>query len=263
MLELKQCLLITVSIQNAEEYAIHVNIPILNCIPSPWQLCLVDNPSFKELTEIGMQEELQDEVMALSAYIYTAPYKQLIDAVDGNAFKLISEKDQAKGRHACRYCRLHFICNDCTFISAAFLEERLVIAVTHFEAYYTAAFEANEKPNVQHVQELVCTTIKKATSRDFPLESVVPVCSQWAFVAKKLLCQPQNKNLLQKALRWLEVCPDEYTESLSKDDVHPLLVARKLEAASGIKQLELRCSSCSSILFNHFAIPSEMISTSY
>ena len=48
---------------------------------------------------MGMKEELQDEVMALSAYIYTAPYKQLIDAVDANAFKLISEKDQAKGRH--------------------------------------------------------------------------------------------------------------------------------------------------------------------
>lgn len=101
--------------QNAEEYAIHVNIPILNCIPSPWQLCLVDNPRFKELTEIGMQEELQDEVMALSAYIYTAPYKQLIDTVDANAFKLISEKDQAKGRHACKHCclhqTLHFSCN--------------------------------------------------------------------------------------------------------------------------------------------------------
>ena len=131
-----------------------------------------------------------------------------------------------------------------------------MIAVTHFEAYYTAAFEANEKPNVEHVKELVCTTIKKATSRDFPLESVVPVCSQWAFVAKKLLSQPQNKDLLQKALRWLEVCPDEYAESLSKDDVHPHVVARKLEAASGIKQLEVRYSSC---ILNHFAIPSEMI----
>ena len=116
-----------------------------------------------------------------------------------------------------------------------------MIAVTHFDAYY-AALEVNEKANVEHVKELVCMTIKKATSRDFPLESVVPVCSQWAFIAKQLLCQPQNKNLLQKALRCLEVCPDEYMEGISKDDVHPLVVAKKLEAASGIKQLELRYS---------------------
>ena len=113
-LELPRSLLLC-CIQNAEEYTIHVNIPILSCVPTPWQLCLVDNPSFKEFTGMGMKEELQDEVMALSAYIYTAPYKQLIDAVDANAFKLISEKDQAKGRHACKYCclhqTLHFSCN--------------------------------------------------------------------------------------------------------------------------------------------------------
>ena len=128
-----------------------------------------------------------------------------------------------------------------------------MIAVTHFDAYY-AALEVNERANVEHVKELVCMTIKKATSRDFPQESVVPVCSQWAFIAKQLSCQPQNKHLLQKALRCLKVCPDEYTKALSKDDVHPLVVAHKLKAACGIKQLELRYSYSISCIYLSYTI---------
>ena len=190
---------------------------------------------------MGMKEELQDEVMALSAYIYTAPYKQLIDAVDANAFKLISEKDQAKGRASKYHCMYQTFCFNCNvyIFPAAFLEERLVIAVTHFDTYY-AGLEKNEKANVERVKELVCMTIKKTTSREFPLASVVPVCSQWALIAKQLSCQPQNESLLQKALKCLQLCPGEYTEGDSDSAVHPAVVARQLEAASGIKQLEVR-----------------------
>lgn len=114
-----------------------------------------------------------------------------------------------------------------------------MIAVTHFDTYY-AGLEKNEKANVERVKELVCMTIKKATSREFPLDSVVPVCSQWALIAKQLSCQPRSESLLQKALKCLQLCPDEYTEGDSDVDVHPIVVARKLEAASGIKQLEMR-----------------------
>ena len=125
----------------------------------------------------------------------------------------------------------------------------MVIAVTHFDAYYTAV-EDDKQLSAEEVKKTVCATIKNATKREFPLDNVVPICSQWAFIARQLSCHPSDATLKERALKCLKQCVGENVSS-EKKNLHPLAIASELEKLSGIKDLETRLVAESLLPLHH------------
>ena len=123
--------------------------------------------------------------------------------------------------------------------SAALLENRLVVVVTHFDCYYNALSQEGML-DTEQVKELVCTGIKTATCRTFPRESVIPICNHWAIAARQLIRQQQTEKYEQRALNCFHYCADERIRNLLIGDESSHAIAQKLEIVSGIKQLETR-----------------------
>ena len=115
--------------------------------------------------------------------------------------------------------------------------------MTHFDEFYTAV-EDDKRLSAVEVKETVCATIKNATKREFPLDNVVPICSQWAFIARQLSCHPSDETLKERALKCLEQCVGENVSS-EKANAHSLVIASELEKLSGIKELESRLAGAS------------------
>ncbi len=67
------------------------------CVPQAWQIYLEDNPGFQMLTQDEQKSQFMDEVMDLSAYVYTIPYNRAQDAIAAELFKMVSDQDQVKG----------------------------------------------------------------------------------------------------------------------------------------------------------------------
>ena len=113
-----------------------------------------------------------------------------------------------------------------------------MIAVTRFDEFYTAV-DDREQLDEEQVKDVVCSSIKNATSREFPRDSVIPICTRWAFVARQLSFHPQNEFLKLKALKCLSFFPKEFRE-MQNQDLHPMSVASILERVSGMKELETK-----------------------
>ncbi len=108
------------------------------------------------------------------------------------------------------------------------------MVVTSFDRYYKAVNE-EEMLSEEQVKKVVCDSIKKATSRSFPKESVVPVCSQWSLIARQLAQHPDDHKLKQRALK----CLEHHCES-GQESEDALSIAKTLEVASGILNVEKR-----------------------
>ncbi len=118
--------------------------------------------------------------------------------------------------------------------AAAFLQDRLIVVVTYFDHYYKTV-NKKEFLTAEQLMAIVCSSIKDATGHTFPKESVVPVCTQWALIARQLIQRPQDHQLKHRALKCLKLC---FKSGVGNENA--LSVARSLERASGILALEER-----------------------
>ena len=115
-----------------------------------------------------------------------------------------------------------------------------MIAVTHFDIFYTA-FEAYDKIPADEIKQKVCATIKSAIGERFPKDLVIPVCSKWAHIARQLRYNPRDVKAKRMALR----CLDDYDEdprgqAEGIESLDPVHIADRLEKASGILEIEQR-----------------------
>ena len=111
--------------------------------------------------------------------------------------------------------------------------------MTHFDEFYTAVEDDKRLSAEEIKKKTLCATIKTVTKREFPLDNVVPICSQWAFIARQLSCHPSDETLKERALKCLEQCVNKNASS-EKANVHSLVIASELQKLSGIKELESR-----------------------
>ena len=122
-------------------------------------------------------------------------------------------------------------------ITDVFRDQRLVIAVTHFDI----AFEAHDQIPADEIKQKVCTMIKSAVGESFPQDLVIPVCSRWAQYAQQLRYSPSDENAKTTALKFL----DDYDEdprgqAEGIESLDPVHIADRLEKASGILEIEQR-----------------------
>ena len=123
--------------------------------------------------------------------------------------------------------------------TAARLENRLLVVVTHFDRYYNASSKEGML-NEEQVKDVVCTSIKNTTGRTFPRESVIPICSHWAIIARQLIRQLEDERYVQRALNCFHHCLDERIQNLLTGDESSFTIGNLLENESGIKHLETR-----------------------
>lgn len=120
--------------------------------------------------------------------------------------------------------------------AGVFADGRLLIAVTHFDGYYS---HPDEFPNVQCVKEEVIQKIKGAVNVPFSEKRVIPLCGEWAFYGRQLRCNPDDKGLKKKCLPFLEHCyPGPRGEDKEIPDLSSEEMAETLETSSNIKALE-------------------------
>ena len=115
-----------------------------------------------------------------------------------------------------------------------------MVAVTHFDTFYTALLEHDKIP-VDVIKQKVCSTVQSAIGEYFPEDLVIPVCSKWAQFARQLRYKPCDEKLKAAALR----CLDDYDEDPRGqaeciENLDPVHIADRLEKASGILKIEER-----------------------
>ena len=125
-------------------------------------------------------------------------------------------------------------------ITDVFRDQRLVIAVTHFDIFHKS-FVPHDKIPADEIKQKVCKTIKSAVGIDFPQDLVIPVCSTWAQFAQQLRYKPRDEKSKTTALR----CLDDYDEdprgqAEGIESLDPVHIADRLEKASGILEIEQR-----------------------
>ena len=120
--------------------------------------------------------------------------------------------------------------------AGVFADDRLLIAVTHFDEHYC---HLDELSSIQEVKEVVIQMIKSAVDVPFSEKRVVPICGLWAFYGRQLRCNPDDKDLKKKCLPFLEHCyqgprgEDKEIPDLSSEEM-----AETLETSSNIEALE-------------------------
>ena len=122
-----------------------------------------------------------------------------------------------------------------------FRDGRLLIAVTHFDKYYTSV--EDDKLTVENIRQTVCKNVRDAVGECIPEDMVVPVSGSWARSARRLTCNPADESEKKIAMRFLhfydeEPCGQDDPKSLERSA--SLLIASKLEKASRIQELEAR-----------------------
>lgn len=125
-----------------------------------------------------------------------------------------------------------------------FRDQRLVIAVTHFDHYYTSQLE-HGKINAKGIKQAVCSSIKQAVGETFPEDRVIPISGLWAWAAHQYRLHPHNEKMRRRAMRYLQYYDDEdeRVQPESLEAIKPLFIASKLQKASGIDVLEQRYAS--------------------
>ena len=139
--------------------------------------------------------------------------------------------------------------NDSSYFNTLFLyvladvfkDRRVIIAVTHFDSYYTAD-EDEGKINKSTIKMNVLSQIGAAidTRESLPESMVIPVCGQWARFARQLKYHTtdQAKQMVVECLRHYNEYPRGQAENL--DTLPSDTLAGWLENASGLLELESR-----------------------
>jgi len=112
----------------------------------------------------------------------------------------------------------------------------VVIAVTQFDKTFSP-LEHNQMSE-EEAKRIVCDMIESSTGVKASQDLVVPVCSLWAFVARKFRHFQGDSNLYQYTVSELGKCPRGQQEILER--LKPAILADRLEAKSGIDILEER-----------------------
>ena len=117
-----------------------------------------------------------------------------------------------------------------------FSNKRVVIAVTQFDKTFSPV-EHNQMSE-EDAKGIVCDMIESSTGVKASQDLVVPVCSLWAFVARKFRHSQGDNNLRHYTVSELGKCPRGQQEIPER--LKPAILANRLEAKSGIDILEER-----------------------
>ena len=132
-----------------------------------------------------------------------------------------------------------------------FKDKRVIIAVTHFDRYYTAD-EEYDKIDERTIRMSVLSQIRDAidSSESFPETMVIPICGQWAHFARQLKYHTDDSDLKQKVVKYLRHY-NEYPcgQAENLDSLPSDTLVERLENASGLLELESRyiCAKLSSV----------------
>lgn len=137
----------------------------------------------------------------------------------------------------------------CTYVGV-FVNKRVIIAVTQFDKTFSPVVEHNQMTE-EEAKRIVCGMIKSSTGFKASQDLVIPVCSMWAFVARKFRHVPNDGRFRQYIRSELEKCPGPRGQQENPEELGPALLADRLEEESGIDILEERLSF-SEILCNLF-----------
>lgn len=209
-----------------DTFTVMVNLPLMSEVPSPWVGVMVDNPGFGD-ANAAVNHLAKTAMQTTAVYVYVLDYQRLEGDVDAQSFKLMLEKDRDIFNKEPEFCRL-------------------LIAVTKYDSFYSYTPFEEGKLSATKVKETVCQSIKEATGiRSFPQENVVPVCSQWASIARQLPYQPESdpRNLLEHAKVALrsydgECAVGQDVRAPDYDKWSPEDIAAKLEDVSAVPHLE-------------------------
>ena len=139
--------------------------------------------------------------------------------------------------------------------SDAFLNHRLLVAVTKFDQKYGTASMLGDVATEGEVRSKVCGCIEKAAhgciekatrfQGRFQLPQVIMLSGLWALQSKELLSPTCDRQLRQAAAFQLSTWPglnggQEENELLNLLKLGEEVLAKKLERASGITDLEQR-----------------------
>lgn len=118
--------------------------------------------------------------------------------------------------------------------------QRIVFAVTKYDQYYDG--DEGEEFTMGEVQECVKEHLRQKFEINVQCEQIVPVCGQWALKARQLEKNCDDDGLFRKARQFLQAYADHSArgENDRIDKLKPLGVAKQLEEASNIAQLEKR-----------------------
>ena len=126
-----------------------------------------------------------------------------------------------------------------------FKDKRVIIAVTHFDRYYTAD-EEHGKIDERTIRMKVLSQIGAVmdSSESLPESMVIPICGQWAHFARQLKYHIDDTDLKQKVVKFLRYC-SEYPcgQAENLDDLPSDTLAGWLENASGLLEVESRYNS--------------------
>ena len=131
-----------------------------------------------------------------------------------------------------------------SILTAMVDDGRLVVAVTHYDQYYSNGSMEEEMGTA----EVITYTQDHLQEAGYSLarEQIVPMSGEWALEARQLKADPNNKSLLSKARRHLEDYKDACAHGEDLDIHHEVEmisaaeVADELEVASNIGKLESR-----------------------
>ena len=119
----------------------------------------------------------------------------------------------------------------------------MVIAVTKFDAcLLTDPFKEHNMMSVPEAQEIVCKQLAGVIGGAFDAKNIiVPVCSEWALLARMLRKYPTEDLYKKRSIAILNQCPDVHCGAdggLANED--PMSLATRLEDESRIGKLEER-----------------------
>ena len=151
---------------------------------------------------------------------------------------------------------------------------RLAVAITKFDANYSSSKSKRRgrkstRTTAEEVRKNTIASIKDATDTDVPVDTIIPLCGEWALCASRLanclISDPDNEieDRQEDAVKALENYPhlsfpggqeQSYAECI-KNLNHTDLVMH-LENASGITELKTRfvafiSSDCNNIIPMH------------
>ena len=128
----------------------------------------------------------------------------------------------------------------CIFTDIFREAEKVIIALTHFEKWYTTDLE-DQRLTIEDLRKKVCKIISETVGIKVSEEVIIPVCAEWGFTARQLQYGSQETEVKEQALKYLQsytkASGDQYQQLCN---LTPTEIGVKLLKASGIQDLEQR-----------------------
>ncbi|CAI8025755.1 hypothetical protein GBAR_LOCUS14856 [Geodia barretti] len=206
-----------------DDLYLQLDCPILNSASGDAKPVLVDTPGFGEAGGALIDRIAGESLEGCSACLMVMAYTMLRDEADMEILGQLhgSDPDLSNGR-------------------------RIVIAVTQHDHYYTG--KQDEELSADTTQDHVHEGLQQLGYM-VPREQIVVVSGEWALMARELAKNPGNRELFQRARKFLTFYKDTQAKGDGKEDYDAFeevagmnveTVARELEEASNIKDLEAR-----------------------